>query len=74
MIEERLITSGHAKILVGLENAEFIANKVIEKKLSVRQTESLVKIFKKKNKKNNIKLKDVNISELRKKYIRKNWS
>ena len=65
MIEDRLITSGHAKILVGLENAEFIANKVIEKKLSVRQTESLVKIFKKDNRKN-IKLKDVNISELEK--------
>src|SRR5210317_1529616 len=67
MIEDRLITSGHAKILVGLENAEFIANKVIEKKLSVRQTESLVKIFKKNNnKKKNIKLKDINISNLEK--------
>src|SRR5210317_2344358 len=65
MIEDRLITSGHAKILVGLENAEFIANKVIEKKLSVRQTESLVKIFKKNNNKN-VRLKDVNISELEK--------
>jgi ParB family chromosome partitioning protein len=65
MIEERLITSGHAKILVGLQNAEFIANKVIEKKLSVRQTESLVKIFKKDNRKN-VRLKDVNISELEK--------
>jgi len=29
MIENRLITSGHAKVLVGLENAEFIANKII---------------------------------------------
>ena len=65
MIEDKLITSGHAKILVGLENAEFIANKVIEKKLSVRQTENLVKIFKKKNKKN-VNYKDVNISELEK--------
>jgi len=35
MIENGLITSGHAKILVGLENAEFVANKIIEKKLSV---------------------------------------
>ncbi|MDC1166647.1 ParB/RepB/Spo0J family partition protein [Candidatus Pelagibacter sp.] len=66
MVEERLITSGHAKILVGLENAEFIANKVIEKKLSVRKTESLVKIFKKNNKKNNIKSKDINIINLEK--------
>ena len=73
MIEDKLITSGHAKILVGLENAEFIANKVLEKKLSVRQTENLVKIFKKKNKKN-VNYKDVNISELEKKNSRKNWS
>jgi len=65
MIEDKLITSGHAKILVGLENAEYIAKKVLEKKLSVRQTENLVKIFKKKNKKN-VNYKDVNISELEK--------
>ena len=50
-IKEKKITAGHAKILVGLDNAEFIANKIIEKKLSVRQAENFVKIFKK-NKKN----------------------
>ena len=65
MIENRLITSGHAKLLVGLENAEFVANKIIENKLSVRRTENFVKIFKKKNKKN-VNYKDVNISELEK--------
>ena len=47
-IEEKKISAGHAKILVGLDNAEFIANKIIEKKLSVRQSESFVKVFKKK--------------------------
>ena len=47
-IKSKKISAGHAKILVGLSNAEFIANKVIEKKLSVRQTENFVKIFKKK--------------------------
>ena len=47
-IEEKKISTGHAKILVGLDNAEFIANKIIEKKLSVRQSENFVKIFKKK--------------------------
>jgi len=47
-VENKQITSGHAKILVGLDNATFIANKIIEKKLSVRQTENFVKIFKKK--------------------------
>ena len=48
MIEDKKLSAGHAKILVGLENAIFIANKIIEKKLSVRQAESFVKIFKKK--------------------------
>ena len=47
-VEEKKISAGHAKILVGLDNAEFIANKIIEKKLSVRQSENFVKIFKKK--------------------------
>ena len=65
LIEAQKITAGHAKILVGLNNAEFVANKIIEKKLSVRQTESFVKIFKKK-KHNKTSLKDVNISDLEK--------
>ena len=65
MIENKLITAGHAKVLVGLENAEFVANKIIEKKLSVRQAENFVKIFKK-NKNKNTKLKDVNIVDLEK--------
>ena len=47
-VENKKISSGHAKILVGLDNALFVANKIIEKKLSVRQTENFVKIFKKK--------------------------
>ena len=62
-IEEKKISAGHAKILVGLENALFIANKIIEKKLSVRQTENFVKIFKKKKKTNDLS-KDPNISQL----------
>ena len=47
-VEEKKISAGHAKILVGLDNAEFIANKIIEKKLYVRQSENFVKIFKRK--------------------------
>ena len=47
LLENRKISFGHAKILVGLQNSIFIANKIIEKKLSVRQTENFVKIFKK---------------------------
>jgi len=63
LIAEHKLTAGHAKILVGLENASFIANKVIEKKLSVRQTENFVKIFKVKKNKSKIS-KDANISDL----------
>ena len=59
---KRKITPGHAKILVGLENAEFIADKIYDKKLSVRQTENLVKIFKKEKK--SLKSRDVNVQSL----------
>ena len=50
LIESKKLTPGHAKILVGLENADFVAKKIVEKKLSVRQAEKLVKIFKTKKK------------------------
>ena len=63
LIETKKISAGHAKILVGLENASFVAKKIIEKKLSVRQSETFVKIFKKK-KGSNIKLNDPNIQNL----------
>ncbi len=46
LIENNQLSQGHAKILVGLENSFFVANKIIKKKLSVRQAENLVKIFK----------------------------
>ena len=48
LVETQKLTAGHAKILVGLENASFVALKIIEKKLSVRQAENFVKIFKNK--------------------------
>ena len=63
LIETQKLTPGHAKILVGLENANFVANKIVEKKLSVRQAENFVKIFK--NKRLKIKkIKDTNIRDL----------
>ena len=62
-VEDKKITAGHAKILVGLENAIFIANKIIEKKLSVRQSENFVKIFRKKSSNKNF-VKDPNIKNL----------
>ena len=63
LIETQKITAGHAKILVGLSNASFVAAKILEKKLSVRQTETFVKIFKNKKIKSN-KTKDTNIIAL----------
>ena len=63
LIELQKLTAGHAKILVGLENASFVANKIIEKKLSVRQAENFVKIFKNKRQRPN-KSKDANIKDL----------
>ncbi len=62
-IEEKKISPGHAKILVGHENALSIANKIIEKKLSVRQAENFVKIFKKK-KSSLLNQKDPNLIDL----------
>ena len=46
LVESKKLTPGHAKILVGLVNANFVAKKIVEKNLSVRQTENFVKIFK----------------------------
>ncbi|MDA8726822.1 ParB/RepB/Spo0J family partition protein [Candidatus Pelagibacter bacterium] len=63
LIEAQKLTAGHAKILVGLENASFVANKIIEKKLSVRQAENFVKIFKNKRQRPD-KSKDANIIAL----------
>ena len=62
LIEAQKLTPGHAKILVGLENAIFVANKILEKKLSVRQAENFVKIFKKRKKTKSSK--DTNIIAL----------
>ena len=45
-IEDKKLSQGHAKVLVGLENSYQIAKKIIEKKLSVRQAENLVRIYK----------------------------
>ena len=63
LIESKKITPGHAKILVGLDNAEFVANKILEKNLSVRQAERFVKIFK--IKKQSLKgSRDINLQSL----------
>jgi ParB family chromosome partitioning protein len=63
LIESQKLSTGHAKILVGLDNAIFVANKIVENKLSVRQAENFVQLFKKKRQKSKI-TKDTNIIAL----------
>ena len=48
LIEKNSLSQGHAKVLVGLTNAFFLAKKIVDKKLSVRQAENLVRLFKSK--------------------------
>ena len=62
IIEEKL-SQGHAKILVGLDNALYLAKKIISKKLSVRQTENLVRMLKSSSNSTS-KKKDPNIVSL----------
>ena len=72
LIENQKITAGHAKILIGLDNSSFVANKIIEKNLSVRQAENFVKIFKiKKNFFKKEKTKDSNLLALQSSIVNK---
>ncbi len=63
LIESKKLSTGHAKILVGLDNASFVANKIVDNKLSVRQAENFVQLFKNKRQKSKI-TKDTNIIAL----------
>ncbi len=63
LVENQKLSAGHAKILVGLENASFVASKIIENKLSVRQAENFVKLFKN-NRQKPSNSKDANIMHL----------
>ena len=64
IIEEKL-SQGHAKILVGLDNALILAKKIISKKLSVRQAENLVRMLKSNSNSQSMR-KDPNILSLEK--------
>ncbi len=59
MVRQEKISHGHAKILIGLDNALLLAEKIIKKNLSVRQTENLVRLLKNGRRKT-INLKDPN--------------
>jgi len=63
LIEQNKISQGHAKVLVGLNNSSLIAKKIIDKKLSVRQAENLVKMFRQ-SKSSLKKAKDPNLNQL----------
>ena len=70
LVETKKLSAGHAKILIGLDNIEFVAKKIIEKKLSVRQTEKFINIFKIKKKSFRM-VKDPNLRALESSIIEK---
>ena len=65
MVEQENLSAGHARSLIGLNNSIEIAKKIIQKKLSVRQSEILVRQYRNKKLKLIIK-KDTNILDLQK--------
>ena len=65
MVEQRNLSAGHARSLIGLVNSVDIAKKIIQKKFSVRQSEILVRQFRDKKFKL-VSKKDPNILDLQK--------
>ncbi len=65
MVENKSLSAGHARSLVGLNNALDIAKKSVQKKLSVRQAEILARQFRDKKFKL-VHKKDPNILDLQK--------
>ena len=65
MVETGDLSAGHARSLIGINNSLELAKKIIQKKLSVRQSEVLLRQFKNKKFKL-VSKKDSNILELQK--------
>ena len=65
MVEAGDLSAGHARSLIGINNSLELAKKIIQKKLSVRQAEVLLRQFKNKKFKL-VSKKDSNILELQK--------
>jgi len=65
MLEKGDLTPGHARSLIGINDAYRIAKKIVQNQLSVRQTESLTRTFKNQRLKL-IHKKDSNILDLQK--------
>jgi len=65
MVEQGDLSAGHARALIGLQSSVEIAKKIVQKKLSVRQAETLSKQFRNKKFKL-VHKKDRNILDLQK--------
>jgi len=63
MVEDGRLSAGHARSLIGISNPKEIANRIVDKKLSVRQVEILTREFRDRKFKI-IKKKDSNILDL----------
>ena len=63
MVEHGNLSAGHARSLIGLNNSYEMAKKIVQKKLSVRQSETLVRQFRNKKFKL-VSKKDSNILDL----------
>ena len=70
-VESEKISAGHARTLIGLPNAIQIAQKIAENKLSVRQSENLVRALRNKRNFKIVPSKDSNILDLEKSLIDK---
>ena len=70
-VESEKISAGHARSLIGLPNAVQIAKKIAEKKLSVRQSENLVRALRNKRNLKIVPSRDSNILDLEKSLIDK---
>ena len=70
-VESEKISAGHARSLIGLPDAAQIALKIVEKKLSVRQSENLVRALKNKKNLRIVPSKDSNILNLEKSLVEK---
>ena len=70
-VENEKISAGHARSLIGLPNAVLIAKKIAENKLSVRQSENLVRALRNKKNLKVVSSKDSNILDLEKSLVDK---
>ena len=66
LIKEGKLSAGHARALVGLDNAKELAKIIIEKDLSVRQVEELVAKQKEPKKEKQPKIKDEDLENIEK--------